>query len=104
MEFKTIISEEQPLPLTAAKIDDLVVLQLHRTTIRLGKTAARWLLEALEQTQLGYSKPQYLNHQGGIVLTVLNESHYIYIIGMRTKFNMKSESAQRLIDWLGKYA
>lgn len=95
------LSDASPKPLTIERSGEKVILRLHLNVLKLGASSAIWLRESLHKTlNGGVTGAQYLEIQGNKLLTVLNESGYIFIIGTKCRFNMKREVAQKIIEWI----
>lgn len=101
MPGKTILRNDPIAPFTIERVGDRIILQEYIKTMRLGVVSAKWLLDALKNTTTTfYSPKQELSHEGSVVLTILNESGYIYIIGTKVRFNMKTDVAVKIVEWL----
>lgn len=99
---KIILRDDKTAPFTIERIGDRIVLQEYRIIMRLGELSAKWLYEAFTNViSHNYTQEQALDHNGKKVLTILNESGYIFIIGINARFVMRREVAAKLFTVLG---
>jgi hypothetical protein len=100
---KTILSTDAPMPLTIEREGGKVRLQIHLSILTMGETSAKWLHNALKGAIYGgVSSAQILEHEGQTAMTVISDGGYIFIKTDKSRFNMKSEVAVRIIEWMDK--
>ena len=97
---KSIVKDDRIAPFTIERTaDEKIELREFTKVMKLGPVASKWLLEALQLTTKNfYTSPQAIHHNGKVVLQVLNESGYIFVIGTNVRFLMKRDVVLVLVD------
>lgn len=98
--MKTILSTSAPKPFTIERDGNGILLQLHVNSMRFGKTSTVWLLQALKKIN---HERQLLQHEGVTLIEVFSDSGHAYIIGQNSRFTMRSDVLQKMVQWLENY-
>ena len=99
---RLILDDRAPAPLTLECDGQFMYLRQHIKQMKLGLASTQWLYEALGEVVLGhFSEKIVLSDGAGVVLlTVLSDSKYLFILGTNTRFNFETDTGERMYNVL----